>query len=235
MIIADMHYDFKKKLNKVDSQKYKNLLIPEIDWVLNEAAKVFVKKVGFPRGITKFAGFETSQRNIDDIRTIVIHEADIEVISNICSLPNDYWHFIRGNVVMTKGLCENTRGSLFVRQHDDTFEESPFDRSSFEWRTVNCVFTEDGIRVFTDGTFTVNRVLLSYVRQMAYMHYAEGFLPLGQYKLPSGEILSGSQNCELPDHTHEEIVDIAVLITSGELQSSGVQFNQMKLQLNQLN
>ena len=49
MTIQDMHYDFKKKLDKIDSQQNKNLLIPEIDWVLNEAQEMFVKIVAFPK------------------------------------------------------------------------------------------------------------------------------------------------------------------------------------------
>jgi len=36
MTVKDMHYDFKKKLNKVDSQQNRNLLIPEIDWTHND-------------------------------------------------------------------------------------------------------------------------------------------------------------------------------------------------------
>ena len=66
------------------------------------------------------------------------------------------------------------------------------------------------------------------------MHYAQGF-NAGTYTLPSGVVLSGSVNCELPDHTHREIVDIAVLILSGELQTNDLQVKQMKLSFNQLN
>ena len=38
-----MQYDLKFKLNKIDSSQYKNLRIPEIDWVLNESIELFVK------------------------------------------------------------------------------------------------------------------------------------------------------------------------------------------------
>ena len=40
MNIREMHYDFKKKFNKIDSQKNRNLLVPEIDWSLNEAVNI---------------------------------------------------------------------------------------------------------------------------------------------------------------------------------------------------
>lgn len=232
MTIQDMHYDLKKKLNKVDSQQYRNLLIPEIDWALNEAMEIFVKIVAQPRYKTQM-GFETTQRTIDDIRTIVVHEETVNVNNNIVTLPANYWHFLNAMAVMTKGLCTST-GRVIIRQHDDNFESSPFDKSSFEWKTINCVFTEDGMRLYTDGTFNISSIFLSYIRRPVYMHYAQGF-NAGTYTLPSGVVLSGSANCELPDHTHREIVDIAVLILSGELQTKDLQVKQMKLNFNQLN
>ena len=45
MNAREMHYDFKQKLNKIDSQKYRDLIVPEIDWKLNEAQEVFVKVI----------------------------------------------------------------------------------------------------------------------------------------------------------------------------------------------
>ena len=49
MTIEEQHYDFKMKLNKIDSQQYRNLIIPQIDWLLNEAQELFVKMVSNPR------------------------------------------------------------------------------------------------------------------------------------------------------------------------------------------
>jgi hypothetical protein len=59
-------------------------------------------------------------------------------------------------------------------------------------------------------------------------------LPTNSYTLPDGTVLVGSQDCELPEHTHREIVDIAVLITTGDLQSGDYQLKQAKLNLNQI-
>ena len=70
MTTREMHYDIKFKLNKIDSQQNKNLKIPEIDWVINEANEILIKLIAQPRVKNQF-GFETSQRTIDDIRTIV--------------------------------------------------------------------------------------------------------------------------------------------------------------------
>lgn len=231
MTIKDMHYDFKKKLNKVDSQQNRNLLVPEIDWAINEAHELFVKMIAQPR-MKSYLGFELNQRNIDDIRTIVVKSNCLNVVNNTASLPGNYWHYVKGHVEMSKGPCKNIKGKFHLKQHDDEFEESPFDNSNFEWRNVNGVFYEGGIQVHTDGTFTVDKLCIDYIRKLTYIHNAEDFRP-GGYRLPSGTLLTGSVNSELPEHTHREIVDIAVAIVTGEIQGGDYEIKMNKLKFNQ--
>lgn len=233
MTIKDMHYDFKKKFNKIDSQQHRNLRVPEIDWALNEAYELFVKLVAQPR-LRSYLGFEKSQRTIDDIREVVVNANPLSVTGNIVTLPEDYMFFLRARVSMTKGNCSSDKGVLRIRQHDDEFEESVHHNSSFEWNHVNGLFTQEGIKLFDDGTFTNTSVKLSYIKKLEYIHNAESFRN-GTYNLPSGEALTGTQDCILPPHTHREIVDIAVRIASGEIQSSMTQLHQSKLNFNHLN
>lgn len=234
MSIKKMHYDFKMKFNKIDSQNNRNFLVPEIDWLLNEAATLFVSIIAEPR-LKKQLGFETSQRTIDDIRTIVVSDDSnwINVSDNKAALPEEYWHFIKGRVKMTKGDCKDIIGRVYIRQHDDMFEESSFYNSSFEWREVNALFYNEGLKFFSDGSFTIDSVCINYIRKMKYMHNAESFRA-GGYTLPSGEILTGFEDCELPEPTHGEIVDIAVLIASGNIQASSYQHMLGKLNFNQI-
>lgn len=237
MDIKGMHYDYKKKLNKVDSQQYRNFRIPEIDWVLNEAVEVFVKLIAKPR-ISNHLGFERTQRTIDDIRTIVQEEDEanpITGVNNNFQLPSDYWHYISSSVLMQKQGCSDKKAKVFIRQQDDEFETSPFDKSSFEWRTVNGIIVQEKIKLFDDDTFINKELYLGYIKRPNYIHNAEDFNANG-YNLPDGTVLTGSVNCELPDHTHREIVDIAVLITTGELENQlGYQFKKEKFNLNNNN
>ena len=227
-----MHYDFKKKLNKVDSQQNRNLLVPEIDWALNEAQELFIKMVAEPRQ-RSYLGFEKSQRSIDDIRTLVKSNCIITIVNRIAPLPADYLFFLKADVLMNKGNCKNIKSRLYIRQHDDEFEKSPFDKSSFEWRVVNGLFITEGVKVFDDGTFTNRKLILSYIRKPSYIHNAAAFIN-GTYQLPSGVVLTGKNDCELPAHTHREIVDIAVALVSGELLSPDYQVKLHKLNFNEL-
>ena len=232
MNISEMHYDFKKKLNKVDSEQNRNLLVPEIDWALNEAQELFIKWIAEPRQ-RSYMGFEKSQRSIDDIRTLVESDKVLLINNGVAPLPSDYLFFVKADVLMDKGNCKGVKGRLHIRQHDDEFENSPFDKSNFEWRVVNGLFITQGVKVFDDGTFTNKKLILSYIRKPKYIHNAQAFRN-GTYQLPSGAVLTGTNDCELPEHTHREIVDIAVAMVSGELLSPDFQVKLSKLNFNEL-
>lgn len=239
MNAREMHYDFKQKLNKIDSQKNRNLIVPEIDWKLNEAQEVFVKMIAQPR-LRSQVGFEVNQRAIDDIRSIVINQtlqqancitlSQYDNSSFIGTLPSDYWFFVGGKVYATKGNCTNKRLAVREVQHDDEQDLSPFDRSSFEWRISNLRFISTGIRVFTDGTYTLNQLCIDYIKKPRRIHNAQDFQG-GSYTTLDGITLIGTQSCELPEMVHKEIVDLAVLITAGDLSLPDYSFKQNKVQL----
>ncbi len=233
-----MQYDFKQKLNKIDSQQYRDLLVPEIDWKLNEAQEVLIKMIAMPREI-QIPGFESTQRTIDDIRTIVVDQKPNEYLiptifdstSYIFTLPTNYWLYARSRAYATKGVnCVDQKMKVVPVQHDDEDDLSPFDRSSFEWRTTNARFNTEGLRLFTDGTFSITKLGLDYIREPRMIHNAQDYVG-GTYQTPDGAVLTGSQDSELPKGLHREIVDLAVLITAGDLNLSDYQLKANKLKL----
>ena len=238
MNIKEMHYDFKQKLNKIDSQQYRNLKVPEIDWKLNEAINLFVKIVAEPKYATRL-GFETSQRTIDDIRTLVVNGKELSKVAaknetDIFALPEGYSYYVgTDELIMKDGSCSVTADKVMVRQHDDDFQSSPFDRSSFLWREVNIRFFKDGITVFNSGEFTTDRFLLNFIRTPSSVNNSESY-PGGQYKTLTGDTLNSNIDCDLPHQTHREIVDLAVAITTGDLQIPDYQIKKEKLAYNQL-
>lgn len=238
MTAREMHYDFKQKLNKIDSQKYRNLLVPEIDWKLNEAQDIFVKTIAEPRNDSSI-GFESNQRTIEDIITIVVDPNQVEggcinttiydTGKYLAIIPDDYWFHIKSRAIASKGPCQNVKLTCIPRQHDDLHEVSPFDRSSFEWRYINFEFNKDGVVLFAPD-FTVSQYCMSYIRIPRPIWNAQDYQG-GQYRALNGQMLTGSQDCELPVKTHREIVDLAVLIATGDLQipDYAIKANKLKL------
>ena len=95
MNIREMHYDFKQKLNKIDSEQYRNLKVPEIDWKLNEAIDLFLKIVAQPK-IKVNLGFEISSRITDDIRSLVVDTLSLPLTvldstHYLAALPSNYY------------------------------------------------------------------------------------------------------------------------------------------------
>ena len=134
MEIDEMHYDLKLKLNKLDSNQYRNLLVPEIDWVLNEAETIFIKSIAQPR-FRKNLGFEMNQRTIDDIRTVVVNQVDtngscvvatkLDDESYLAPLPDNYWFFLSGKALASEDGCSD-KVRLYQIQHDDKNNDSYF-------------------------------------------------------------------------------------------------------------
>jgi len=246
-LTRNMHYDFKVKINKIDSQKYRNFRVPEIDWKLNEAQDILIRLIAFPR-IFQGVSFEVNQRSIDDLRTIMVDNLSLSAqkVDNryMFTLPNDYMHHVSSKILCTKGECSKYIRSNIVR-HETEFETDTFTVSSFEWEEVNILFSSittiplpdaptsvnlSVIYAYTDDSFEISSMLLNYLRKPKYIHSADDAVG-GTYTLPDGTVLSGYQNCELPETLHKEIVDLAVLITTGDLLAD-FQAKQAKMKMN---
>lgn len=232
MNIREMHYDFKMKFNKLDSQKNRNLQIPEIDWYLNSAEKLLIKLIAFPREKSNL-GFEINQRTIEDIRTVVKTSEEILIQNNIVTLPLDYEYFLKAVCLISKGNCKNVRARFHPSQHDDMNEESLFYSSSFEWREIYGVFNENGIEILKDNSFNVDSIKISYIRKRKYMHNAQDFRN-GTYTDLKGNPLTGFQDSELPELIHPDIVDLAVFLAESPIVTQDVNRKAQIIGLNGL-
>lgn len=230
MRIEEMHYDYKVQLNELDSNQYRGLLIPQIDWALNQAQMIFITAIAEPRTGT---AFETNQRTIDDIRTLVVNGTgqNVNLLSGeeyTTTLPTDYLHMASLYVRAKKNKCIKKIRGYKVR-HEDLHEESAFSKSSFEWEEVNYLFFENKLKLFAED-FILDRAYINYIRKPKYMHNAKDF-EAGEYALPDGTILRGKQDSELPETSHRSVVSLAVLLTTGNLRLPDYEtkLNQFKL------
>jgi hypothetical protein len=223
MTSTEMTFSVRMQLNALDASRYRLFKQPHIDWALNEAQEVFIKSIVDP-GRRQLSQVETTQRTIDDLREITVNQKPADAIqvsifdetSYAGELPTDYRHYLRGYANIEKGKCSK-RARLFLGRLDTEFEEDPFTRSSFEWEEVNFNLMSGGlIRVYTDKTYSVASVVMDYIRNPKYIHSAKSYAG-GQYKTVDGNLLTGSQDCELADHAHPDIVALAVLILTNSL------------------
>jgi len=219
MTAKDMQYAVRIGLNKLDSQKYRELRIQEVDWVLTEAQLTTVKKY-----IQSF--------QFDRIRKLVITEEVLPCTlwkedTYKAELPSNFLSYVSGHVLIAKNGCsENVKADLIPKQHIDIHVDSKLDDSSFEWRQVNYNFSKDEMLLYSDGTFIILEPHITFVRVPERIVSLES-----GYKLPSGQNVT-YQDCELHESIHQEIVDLAILIASTNLQMKDIQIKQQKVKLN---
>lgn len=219
--ISEMVYDFKMKMDRVDSLSQQDFNLGEIDWLLNEAQLVFVKRRFSGASNPKQKGFENTQKRIDDLSTLVIkypvqppilttlldtgvYEADLsDTVYPYMFLVDAY---VDLNIDST---CTITGVPLKFIQHDDLRESlrDPFNSPSLEFVPYNLGKSSSGdsSSIYIYGgdlpASSINSVYVEYVKYPSKM-WSGGYEYLDGVTYPTTD-------CELPDQTHSEIVDIA--------------------------
>lgn len=202
---ATMHIDFRVKFNKVNSNKNKSFLTQEIDLFLNDQMDRFVELRTSPKGNYKNEGYEDVQKRLDDVRT-VIKEGTTNISEQSGKTPLTLNSFTRGKYIVlpadylklvsdwsdTATLCSNyymKPNRLFANDRMIQLALADEFHTTHPKSPVSQIMNTE-LRVY-ERDFTIANIYISYV-----------------YKYP--KIVYGVQSCVLPDHTHREIIDMAV-------------------------
>lgn len=252
MNVDDMHIDFKRKLNKIDSEKYRNFRPQEIDLYLNEAQEILIKK--------KLSDFETSQKLIDDLRILLVKSEDDpkqpllpnNIVDNTYIftltdlglsgnfIPNyyKYLYHMRSTVKASKNNCGQATLKTIITQTDDLTEtlNSKFYSPSYEWGEIPIVFSDDNIYAYSDGTFTIDSLSIDYLKRPKKIANPNAV------KNSSGTIIGYNhpdgtpaiqQNCEIQSSFFcRELVDEAILLAMIDLGDSRFQLSDYKTKIN---
>lgn len=242
MTIKEMHYDFNVKLDKVGNLSKDSFNRAEIDWLLNEAQEVFVKtRMGLNN--PKREGFEMTQKRIDDLSSIVVKYPEQPAITptldsgvyeiELDTLTQPYMFLIRAVAdVKDDNDCEKSVTLKFV-QHDDLSDalEDPFSSPANNLNDIpyNIGRSSDGLGsslYIYPGSNDVQRVRLEYIKRPKRIYF-------GDYTYIDGSTTVETSS-ELPDHTHSEIVDLAVKIAAEIIEHPNyVQLKNSKLLTNE--
>lgn len=256
MTVEEQHIDFKRKLNKVDSQNYRNFRPEQIDLYLNEGQELFIKKRLNRNNIYKL-GFETIQKRIEDLRDIHVKFENDTAQPLLTSKINDnvyrfnledlglvnsklkYLYKTRVSFKGTKGDCIAVELDGVAAQTDDLNEilKSEFYSPSFSWREVPYVFSENFLYAYSDGSFSIDTLCLDYIKRPLKIanpnaiKNATGTI-IG-YNYPDGTP-AVQTDCELQSmYVTSEIVDEAVRLALIDLGDQRVQLGNTKLDINE--
>lgn len=211
-----MHTSFKQGLDKFDSKNYPNLEPEEIDLLLNQSQDAFVKqRYGYNN--TKKQSFEQTQKRTEDLKTLVKSASivpaansanNINSNSVFATLPEDHWLTVQELTNITYSDCNNASVTkdvyTEVLQHDDYSKviNNPFSKPLDD--KVLRLVTSDGVELLHSSSSSVNSYKIRYIKK------------------PVNVDLTNSINSELPEITHQEVVNLAISIALENIESPRV-------------
>lgn len=235
MTIQEMHYDYDVKIDKVASSGKANFTLAEKDWLLNRAVEMFIKQRYGINNPHK-TGFEGTQKRVDDLKSLVIKyplqpsltptflDGNIYEV-RLDQLEYPYWFLIRGTAEIVYDDCTQSASLKFI-QHDDLNHalRDPFNKSSreeilFNFGRSSTDPTKDSIYLYP-GDQVIGNIQLEYIKQPAKLNFG-GYVYIDGLAYPQ-------QDCDLPEHTHSEIVDLAVQLAAGIIEDPN--YVQLKTQ-----
>lgn len=215
-----MHANVKLELDKTSALELPAFEPEEIDFWLNMAIRRFVKTRYSGVNIKK-ESFEETQKRIDDLRTLVEHvalymiendnatlvgpyaltttplENSYVLLTPVNSWPSDYWFALSeeceiaptGGSTSRQGVTECTMDE-YRQRIDDPFSEH---KLHYGVAKPLRIFNANSVELVTDGDYSINRYYLTYLRVPATVN----------------NVPAGTTDCDLPEHTHDEIVKMA--------------------------
>lgn len=203
MTIAQLHQEFKFRLDKLDALNYPNFLPEEIDLVLNNAQDRLIKQ-RYGLNNIKRQSFEETEKRTEDLKnitknvilTILPYSIDnITTNARFVTLPTDHWFTLQeraGVTCVNCGVTGTQRVEVIPISHAEASKvlKDPF-------RQAN---NEKVLRLTIDGKAELvsNCTLVDY--QMRYL------------RQPVAMDITTNTTCELSEHIHNELVDLAVSI-----------------------
>lgn len=234
MTIQEMHLEFKISLDKVDSQAYPEFLDGEIDYYLNEAQDRIVKQRYGTNNIYR-KGFEESQKRTDDLKNLIrskfcsitqstaytslgfnVYEANLSVLYNdkakTVLSTDEYLFYLKSMAEACVGSCCATNKVRLIQQDDLTeIAADPFNRPTPKDQIV---FFENGnLMIWTDDTSVVQNLFVTFLK-----------IPV---KMDLGTYGGTETDCELSEHMHKEVVQMAVGIALENIESQRTESQQV--------
>ena len=207
----------KQRLNKLASLDYDNLECWQISEAFNKAQIEWTRRQLYGINIRK-EGAEQSSGLVDDLQKLMVHEVLTMTDNKIyyeAALPSNYLHYVRTDVFAKTECCPNRRMSVYqVEEANISVILSNKDKQpSFEWAETVSTIMDKRLKVYTDGKFGISEAHLVYFRKPVEVQFN------GCIDIITGQLFTADQECEFNDDVAEIIVDNAVAILAGDIES----------------
>ena len=231
-----LQQEFRRRVNRGDSSKNESFEVRDIDSYLNEAQDIYyTNRLNF---------LETTPQLREELRKAEVKSycSGVELFKednriSLFKLPDDYYRRLKQTAFVS---CIDNRGCddkeiiLRIAQSDDISEilKDPFKKPSFEFEEAWADEAEDGLYVYHNGAFKINKVCISYYKRLPKIATPSLIEPDGFYINGDGVKVTKDQGFILDstDSAWRLVVDIASLCAMRDITDQG-NFN---LELNKI-
>lgn len=223
MLNSTITYKVKERLNKLDSNDYDNIECWQIVEAFNKAQVEWSRRQLHGINLVK-EGDEQSTRRKDDLQILLVTETLSAVNKDYYykgALPGDYLQWKRVDVFANKDCCDKRRMTVYLAEEGNLNQllRDKAKQPNFEWAETFATLKGGNVNVYTDGVFSIEQLDLIYYRQPIKIQ-VQGCVD------PYTNVTSAvNVPCEFKDDIIELIIDEAVSIIAGDIES-GNQFSR---------
>jgi hypothetical protein len=210
-----LHYDVRRKINRINSEAGRYISVPELDAYLTEAYRIYFEN--------RVAIVETNPLVRNDLRPFEMKKVKLSLSEKdstcvVAAYPSDFYQKLRVSALATSECTEPEELIVRAISSDDISEAfaSPMWWPSWAWRETFADEAYDGLYVYQKD-FKVQSVFLDYIRAPKKIA-APSLLESGSYVDADGNTVSQDIPMEMDTtFAHRKVTDIAVLMIKRDL------------------
>jgi len=223
MLNSTITIKMKQRLNKLDSQDYDNINCWQVVESFNKAQVEWSRRQLHGINMVK-EGDEQSTRRKDDLQ-ILLNTQGLSLVDKtdhyLANLPTDYLQWKRVDVFASKECCDKRRMTVYLAEEGNLNQllRDKLKQPSFDWAETFATLISNTVHVYTNNEFDISDANLIYYRQPIKIQINGCSDPY------TGIQSTVEVQCEFKDDIIELIIDEAVAILAGDIES-GNQFSR---------
>lgn len=240
-----MHWLFKERYNKLNSNNYRDLSSYQIDEKINNGVQIFLEQHAYP---------ETTLQDFDMVGNLIVTAPEQPVLLPITSINNVYQFnlsALKYPLFKIKRIVVNTNcGNVIIPDieivgHDkvNTLLTDYHQKPSKKWKRLLAVLaksslaTNQNLYIYSEAGFTITSIQVDYIRKPKPVFFGKyNTIEYSNCVATGGtncnafyNVATAPVDCEIDERYHDLIVDYAVREAQRILKDNSITLSENKI------